>query len=502
MVDELRTRITVEGDQAQRALKEVSDEEKKLADNTREAGDAAEGATEELGKMQGVTGFLGRGIGSLLDQVSGLVRGLVGVGGLVAAWRANRDEMQQNVALIRELADAQRDFLFLSSGNTDSELGAIKDAAEIVGGPGSRVELTRTFAQLKSQTANISEEERLAIFQQLVETSLTTSAKPTELVELFSKGARFVPDPQQLQNIIAQTIIESPESDPAVLARLLPEVLPAGVAAGITPAETAGALSFAAGEAGTASQGATGLRNILLALRGRGTPESREILERVGAGPEGNFFQQIDALSGAFGSGELGLADLEAIGGRENTALLSALLRNPQGLRDTVGRVVGAQGGDDITRGKLERTLDEFAGQNTELLTRQSEARIESLRLNDTDSARANLGRLLFEEQLRQNGELSTFRRASQLFGYDVFTGLGISPETSVGLIEPFFTDRISDPVTAGLNGRANLDVGSIGRASGGTSGGGGTVNHFHGQVINNGRDPRTADLDEGSPRR
>jgi hypothetical protein len=481
------------GDQAV----EAAGDTRSLADETAKAGGAAGGAAVEVDKLEKSSGFLRTGFDSLVSTVRGLVGGLVGVGGLIAVWRANREEMEANVRVIRELAEAQRDFLFLSSGNTAEELDAIKDAAEIVGGKGSRALLTRTFTQLKSQTADLSEEERLGLFQQLIETSLTTSTSPTDLVELYSKGIRYEPDPQRLQNIIAQTIRDNPESSPAVVGRLLPQLLPVGSAAGLTAAESAGAFSFAAGAAGSPEQGATGLRNIILALRGRGTPESREILERVGAGPDLNFFGQLSALGSAFDSGQLNLPDLESIGGRENTALLSALLRGRGDLNANVRRAVSASTGEDITRVTLERTLDEFATQNIELLTRQAEARVESMRLEDTDAQRAALGRLLFEEALRRNNALSPYRRGFQLIGYDVLTGFGLSPENAVGAIEPTGTDLFSDPVAAGLNGRANIDVSRIGR--GGTSGGGGTVINNYGTTIHQGKDPYTSDL--GRPR-
>jgi hypothetical protein len=119
------------------------------------------------------------------------------------------------------------------------------------------------------------------------------------------------------------------------------------------------------------------------------------------------------------------------------------------------------------------------------------------MRLEDTDAQRAALGRLLFEEALRRTNALSPYRRGFQLIGYDVLTGFGLSPENAVGAIEPTGTDLFSDPVAAGLNGRANIDVSRIGR--GGTSGGGGTVINNYGTTIHQGKDPYTSDL--GRPR-
>src|SRR3990172_2182488 len=347
--DEIRQRITVDADEAIRKLRDVSGAENELEHQTRRAGGAAEQASRDAG-------LLDRAWGAIRGQLLGLVAPFAGIGALTTVLRLNSEAMAENVRLSRELAQAQRDLLFLSTAGSAAELAAVQRSAEIVGGEGARVELTGAFAQFKSQTANLSEQQRLGLWQQMIETSLTTATRPTELVELFTRGRNFVQDPQQLQNIIAQTIIESPESNPAVMARLLPRVLPIGAAVGLQPAETAGLLAFAAGQAGSADEGATGLRNIIAALQGRGTPESQKILAGLDL-PQGmNFFGQIAALTAAQAAGRLSLGELEAIGGRENLALFSSLLAKPQEMRQTVGRLVAAAGGEqDITRLQLER---------------------------------------------------------------------------------------------------------------------------------------------------
>ena len=146
----------------------------------------------------------------------GLAGAYLGVNGLIHALRTSQQAMQENARVANELKEAQRNLQFLSQGFGPEELKATANAARLKGGQDAVLDAQTAFADMKSQTASMSDADRIALFNQLVQTSLTTDAPMSELVSLFAKGSQYVADPERLQSIIRKTQELSPAASPKV----------------------------------------------------------------------------------------------------------------------------------------------------------------------------------------------------------------------------------------------------------------------------------------------
>ncbi|MEM6551773.1 MAG: phage tail tape measure protein [Planctomycetota bacterium] len=441
----------VEIDRLGRELADVTEAERRHRRELDRVVNKHRQANAEIGRTRGLIGGLGRLWQSATSGIKGYVAGFIGFAAVTRLIQAQNQELQQNLQLMRDLANAQRDFLFLGGDETPREKDAILQGARVIGGKDAQEQLTRTFAQLKSQTSTLGTEDRIALFNELVQTSLTTETAPTDLVELFAKGRQFIDDPNRLQNVIAQTIIESPESDPSAIARLLPQTLPLGQAAGLSPEEVAGLTSFFAGRAGSPEVGVTALRSVILRLQAQGSDQQEQLKDQLGIDDEQSLLANLQALAQARRAGSLDLTALKGLVGEEPAAVLSSALDAPDQQAQIIGRIVEAgQSPRDITGERLARVLRENPAIANELRTRQLEFAVAEQQRAKADS-RVQQARLLLEKQLLEE-DVAPFIRRGLLKAFDTAVASGASAETALFTTNPFNVEDQRDEILQQLD--------------------------------------------------
>jgi len=404
------------------------------------------------------------------------------IGTVTAAIRANTEEVKRNAEAANQQKKAQLDLQFLRQGYSAADLQVVEDAASIIGGPNAQVEAAGAFAQLRSQTSHLTDDQQVEFFRQMAETTLTTSAPIQDLVPLFARGSLYVSDPNRLQNIMRKTQELSPEASPRALAQLLPRVLPlAGEDTGLAPEQIAGLLVTSMNLSGTPEMGATGLRNILSIISGGAQGAGADVLARAGA-DRGDAMQRLAALAGE----DLSVERRTQLFGRENLVVASGLLNNLDLARRNVAEVVGVgRSGRDLTAEAIDEIYGQDRQQALRLATAQAQARVERQKGADVRAQEAALGRLFFEERMRAKGT-SAFRREANLTGYDIATGMGLSPENATWVAGMFFglpremaelyTQGGPDAISRGLQAGPQTNVNIIG------------------QQVNSGSDPVTDD--------
>jgi len=466
MPDEIKQKIGVEADEAIRKLKEVSDAEQQLAGDVEQAGDEARSAS---GEMDG----LSKAHEGLSNNLKGMIAGAFSIGALTKLIQLNTDAIRENADATNRLKEAQLDLQFLNQGYRGDELAAVKRASEIVGGADAQAELAATYAQLKSKTASLEDDERIALFEQLVETSLTTTTKPSQLVPLFATASQFIADPERLQAIVRKTQELSPAATADLLAKEFPQAFGAGRSAGLIPEQTAGLLASALKV--DEATGGTALRTILQVLSGAATPEQVKILEGIGAPPSMGTIGQLGRIGELIRSGELSKADqVKLFGGPyQSIAAELALSGEYQGNIEQI--IQASQGGVDITQEAIRNIFAADAQQATRLKTRQVEAEIENIKSNDLNAQRIELAKKLMELEMRKRG-YSEARIQLVLATMKVASGLGGSPELTIDVGAPGgnafrtltggeYGGDIARAVKAALDALPDTDVSSIGDA-------------------------------------
>lgn len=427
--EEIRYRIIADTADAVRNVDDVADAERRMNTET-ERGRKGAGDLSEV--------FRG-----LQSELRNLVLGAASIHAVTEAFRMQTEELRKNAEMANRVKEAQLDLMFLSQDLNLEELAMVNRAAGVVGGEDAQVEVAGAFAQFKSQTAHLSSTQRNAYFQQLIESSLTTSAAPSSLVELYSRGSLYVSDPNRLQNIIRQTQILSPEASPQALAQLLPRVLPlAGQDTGLAPEQIAGLLVTAMSQSGSPEMGATGLRNILTIISGGVQGEGANILAATGAN-QGNALQRLEALAAA----NLSIEQRTQLFGRENVTLATSMMGNLGLARSNINQIVGAtSGGADLTAEAIANMYGGDAQTRTMLQQRQAEAELAAARAADADAQFSQMIRQRYEADLVRQG-VSPIGRKARLIWFDLHAAHGnVTPERVAN--DPALRGYLDGPVT------------------------------------------------------
>ena len=255
-------------------------------------------------------------------------------------------------------------------------------------------EVAEAWYVLRSQAGRMTPEQRRGILKESLELGRMYPEAPlTDLVNMFTLYAKATraKDLNQVQNVLLQTITEA-GGGMADVSKFMPLFLGPAMAGGLTGPEAAGLWAGATTlpEAGTPQMATTALRNILLALQGKGgPPEAQKMLRRFGIRPGMGFFEQMEILAAQREAGRFGLPQAELLAERAGAPMLLGMLRESQAMRETIANVVGAAaGGRDITRETLIGLMgaDEFA--RLEENIRQENIRIENIKGRDIRALR------------------------------------------------------------------------------------------------------------------
>ncbi len=438
-----RVGISIDGEQTVTGpAREASGGLDRLKQTTQEAGDQAEASGKQQLDLTGAVENFGRqlvamfGVGSLTAVI----------GKFHQEWRdeirATNEELKAQADLTNEQALALRDLQFLRAGFSAADL-SIVDRGAVLTGEG-RSAIGGAFAELRSKTASLTDAQQVALFEELLETSLTTQNPASTLVPLFAKGSQFVADPNRLQSMLRKMQELSPAASPGVLASKFPQVLNPGVDAGLTPEETGGLLV----EALTVSEenGATSLRNILTILAAPDTDARRQILSDRGAGPSIGVLEQLRVLQ----RGGMSLDDQVALVGRENLSVFGGLLRRNE-FDSVIGQINQASlGGTDITEDAIKNIFNEDERLRKAVQTRQVEQQTEGLRSNSRRAQDFALARSIVERELFKAFDQGALTKADvdaklEMFDSAVAQGMSMEEALNAVVLGRSFTNAARD---------------------------------------------------------
>jgi len=432
--DEIATR---HGEARRQQIARLSTEiaqETKYQNMAAEAVDRAAGSHE---RASGRVGLMAQGYQSALAAAQGLVGGLIGVGGLMAALQAIRAEMEENVKAAREFAEASLNLQFMSDQFKPQEREFIGQAAEFSGR--QPVEVAGAMADLKSRFPNLSDEQTQKLFMEVGETARTTPAPLSALVQAFSTIRQYESDPQKVQNILRASITQSGVSDPAQLSPLMAKFMGLGQQLNLSAGQSAGAVAAATGLGLAPEESITGLRNIALSLQGKGTPDGAKVLKRLKI-DRTNFLHALDQLAEANNAGLLKTKDIEDIGGRESVAVLSSLL-DKERLADFQAKIKSVadaqQSPRDLTAEAIKQQFESDPLQETNFKLKRAEAEASTQKAGDVESMRTSLARQIIENRMRRD-EIPPYLEKEKLWFFDAYTGFGGSPEDAASFVAPY----------------------------------------------------------------
>lgn len=421
-------------------------------------------AAEEAAGPQGLLNNL---LATGADRAAGFVAGFAGLQGVRALYQewiqdietANQ-RLQENARLVRENAEARLDLVALQGVEDPGRVAQLDAIATFAGR--RPAEVSRVAAVLAGRFPNENQATidslltEVAAAGQLTPEPLQALAEPLALIFEKTRDARTA------GNILQAAFEQAGESNPARLAEEIGKFIAVGQQiGGLSVAQATG---FAA--AGTSlglprEVATTGLKNVLFAIRGEGTPKGREVLERedIEHGGDADVEVALQQISRAFVAGRLSPADLENIGGREAAPVFSALA-DPQKLAAFFRSVAAVeQSQTESSRratGKAETlfTPDKIQGLN--LLAKQAEVaeeveRAGSVRAAREEAARKILSRLV--EQRIEEGALTPSLGERVKKEFDTLLAEGFTVEQAIRSAEEVpntdqFPFRFRNPIT------------------------------------------------------
>lgn len=399
-----------------RQLDDVAKSAAGVGDKTRQAGAQAASGSEKGAK--GIDGLSqsassARGVfAKFFSSITSWAAGLVGItaiiGAVTKAIRINKQTLEEHA----EIAERQQKKLLALQGMGtffEEHPEARKEVAAFAEfGRRPFEEVAQAWYALESKGAGLTKKQKRGIMTEALELGrLEPESSLESIIEVFSLYAKETrqKDINLVQNILRSTLSQA-GANLSELAQQFTKFLPVGVGGGLTGAETAGIWAYATTRTGAPEQATTGLRNIFASLRGKGTPESMELLGQLGITPDMGFFQQLAGLAMQKRAGRFGVPEAEIIAGKENFSLLLSMLTDPQAMMETIRSVTSkARPGIDITRAKLDEIMgiDEVARIEEEV--RRKNIQIENIKATDINALKWKLRKREAEITAREAGD-------------------------------------------------------------------------------------------------
>ncbi len=394
---------------------------------------SADAFSENKTEAGGLNGTLSNLRGEIVGMISGYFTLATVLGVARTALQAQRQELEENIKKTRELAQASLDLQFQSQTFNPNDRAFVNEQA-VLGGR-SPVEVAKAYADLKSRFPQFSDEENQALMARIVESGTTTSGGLSSIVDAFSTISQYERDPVKAQNIFRESIVQGGVSDPSKISPLFAQFLPVGrQIAGLSTAQSAGAVAAATGLGLNPADAVTALRNVALSISGKGTPEGMRVLASAGIN-RSDFFGALGQISEGVQNGRIQKSDLEKIAGREGVALM-ATLADPAQLKEFMGKVNKVV---DSGTSSTNITSDAIAGQQTDEITRlnmevaQQIALKEVFSSSDPGALQMEKTRLEMLNQMKLRGS-SAFARWAADSTYWAGSSLGLGPQDSAGL--------------------------------------------------------------------
>lgn len=358
---------TTGGARSKQELDEFGKSSKKVGETVGKGGkrgaDGMDKMSSSAGKAQGRFSKLGS---SIKSWAAGLVGITAVIAGITSAIRIQSEAMKEHARIASE---QQKKLLALQTmGTIYEEHPELRKEIETLAIAGARPipEVTEAYYTLESKGAGLTKEQKTGIMKEAIELARMEPEAPLKsIVDIFSLYAKETQQQNinQIQNVIRRTLSKA-GAELGEMGKLLPRFLPAGIAGGLTGAETLGFWAAITTRAGGPEEATMAARKIFTSLRGRGTPESQELLQQLGATPDKTIFEQLGALSAARKIGKVGIPELQLIAGEEYYSTLASVLTDLPAMMEAVGEITSVARPDiDIVKKKLEKIMstDELA---------------------------------------------------------------------------------------------------------------------------------------------
>lgn len=398
---EFNEKLRQSKEEADKASKSQEDFGKKTKESQDEAGGTVDNTTKKIG-------ILGQQLNSLKNYFlaafgfTALIN--AGTRAIEAQSRAMKEhadisfQMQNNLLRLQFLGDFYKEKPELRK--------QVMEFAEFGRRPFE--EVANAWYNLRSKSGtSLSPQMQEQIMKEALEYGLTDPAAPLDtLVDMFSLYAKQTKDPNanRIQNVIRETITQAGGST-AQTAQYMPQFLPIGMSGGLSGPEAAGIWAYITTQFAEPSIATTGLRSVFMALEGKGTPQSQQLLKKLGVKSDMNFFDKIQQLSKKQAEGKLDLSGAETIAQKEGAPALLLLLQNTEAMMKTVEAIMNAyQSDQDLTRNAIQELYgaDELA--RLEDMSRFLDVFIRNVKSTDMKAVRVELGKKVQEAVLRKSG--------------------------------------------------------------------------------------------------
>ncbi|MBW2560474.1 MAG: phage tail tape measure protein, partial [Deltaproteobacteria bacterium] len=400
---------------------------------TKQAGKDTEDAGKAAGKAKGA-------FASFATKLAAWAAAMVSIGAAIkivtGAINANKRALNEHadVAVAQQQKLLRLQYLgdmFKERPELRKEVGALS-----VLGRRPFEEVADAWYNLRSKGGALSQQQRDSIMREALEMGRTDPDLPLDtLIDMFSLYAKKTGqgDANRIQNVLQQTITEAGGSG-ADVANYMPQFLPIGMGGKLTGAQAAGLWAYAT-TLGDAAVATTGLKAVFMGLEGKGSPEGKKILKEIGVGKDMDFFEKIGLLGEASGEGRFDLGMAEQVAGREGSALLLDLIKDPEELSRVINKVVGVDRGDiDLTHTKITELMgtDEVA---------RLEEEIRGVNIQIANKKGADTRALRWKKKMGER-EMSMRRAGIPEYGIQFgrremehLAGMGVSPDIIESMI-------------------------------------------------------------------
>lgn len=435
----IKQRIEVEADQAKRELDQVAEGTRNLdratEDTTRtteraeqaqhKATDTMRDAGRETDETAHKQGLLGRVMGGVIGAIGGMVSGIVGVGGLVHAFRALNEAADEHIQRLEKIVELQnkaaRATLDLHAINQTFDQGE-EDFVQAFSNITGRdfTESAGVITQFRSANAALSREKQNELINRsLIPLALSTDQDLDALAKFIGRVAPTTSDPREINNLVTQSISLAGEANPAEFLGRAGELLVAGNAAGLDSAETLALLAFGSSKIETA-QAQTQLRNVFKKLSA--DPQVRSRLEQGGVSVEGDPLDILRRLEVA-NPGPDQIVDLF---GLENSDIVQAMLYEIDTVNRFVDETRSAVDGPDKATAFINDLVTKNPQAARALQIAQQEQAIEAEKRKDQSAQIIEIARNSLELELEkavQAGDIETSVKNSRLEKFDELVG-------------------------------------------------------------------------------
>ncbi|MEM1445146.1 MAG: hypothetical protein AAGF84_03765 [Planctomycetota bacterium] len=409
--DQLHEQATAT-DRVSRTSGTAAQNQRELGDSAKEAGAASLPFIGILEDLEAAGGNASAIAGVLAKSLTGIGVAFVGAQGLTEliqgytrALDANSEAMQRNAALAREQAEARLNLAALQGRESPEDLAFLDQVSAFSGR--SQGEVARLQTAVVSQFPNVSEAEQQRLTLEVAALGQTTDAGLTELLGGVGTLYRSTGDARSASNLFLSMVEQGGADQPAQIAAVAAQLIEVGkLVGGLDTGESAGLAAAATGLGIPQDIATTGTRNIVLALRGQGTPQGREILERegIGFGSDANLIGSLRSISAGLSSGSISPEELESIAGREALTTL-ATLTTPQNLEQAIEKIQTVDAAEDAPGRVSQQLIESIIGsqaQAANLQAKQLEQAATNTRAQDQNALDAEVARLALDSILAQ----------------------------------------------------------------------------------------------------